>query len=276
MTLKELFQLCSNSLEFSDSPEFEATCIFEDLLSISKSKIFFDDIKVTDEQIKVVESVINRRKNGEPLQYILGKWDFYDMTFNVGEGVLIPRPETETLVDFALEKIKDIENPVIYDLCAGSGCIGLTIANHRKDAKVFLLEKEEGALKYLKSNKEKYNLDNAFLIHGDLFEINFSNLPNPDVILSNPPYIPASEIAGLQKEVHFEPITALDGGIDGLDFYRCIAEKWASKVRKNGYIALECGEEQSEDIINLFNGKYSEKQVIYDFNNIDRIVTFRI
>lgn len=276
MTLKELFQLCSNSLEFSDSPEFEATCIFEDLLSISKSKIFFDDIKVTDEQIKVVEYVINRRKNGEPLQYILGKWDFYDMTFNVGEGVLIPRPETETLVDFALEKIKDIENPVIYDLCAGSGCIGLTIANHRKDAKVFLLEKEEGALKYLKSNKEKYNLDNAFLIHGDLFEIDFSNLPNPDVILSNPPYIPASEIAGLQKEVHFEPITALDGGIDGLDFYRCIAEKWASKLRKNGYIALECGEEQSEDIINLFNGKYSEKQVIYDFNNIDRIVTFRI
>lgn len=276
MTLKELFQLCSNSLEFSDSPEFEATCIFEDLLSISKSKIFFDDIKVTDEQIKVVESVINRRKNGEPLQYILGKWDFYDMTFNVGKGVLIPRPETETLVDFALEKIKDIENPVIYDLCAGSGCIGLTIANHRKDAKVFLLEKEEGALKYLKSNKEKYNLDNTFLIHGDLFEIDFSNLPNPDVILSNPPYIPASEIAGLQKEVHFEPITALDGGIDGLDFYRCLAEKWVSKLRKNGYIALECGEEQSEDIINLFNGKYSEKQVIYDFNNIDRIVTFRI
>ena len=276
MTLKELFQLCSNSLEFSDSPEFEATCIFEDLLSISKSKIFFDDIKVTDEQIKVVESVINRRKNGEPLQYILGKWDFYDMTFNVGKGVLIPRPETETLVDFALEKIKDIENPVIYDLCAGSGCIGLTIANHRKDAKVFLLEKEEGALKYLKSNKEKYNLDNTFLIHEDLFEIDFSNLPNPDVILSNPPYIPASEIAGLQKEVHFEPITALDGGIDGLDFYRCLAEKWVSKLRKNGYIALECGEEQSEDIINLFNGKYSEKQVIYDFNNIDRIVTFRI
>ena len=276
MTLKELFQLCSNSLEFSDSPEFEATCIFEDLLSISKSKIFFDDIKVTDEQIKVVESIINRRKNGEPLQYILGKWDFYDMTFYVGKGALIPRPETETLVDFALEKIKDIENPVIYDLCAGSGCIGLTIANHRKDAKVFLLEKEEGALKYLKSNKEKYNLDNTFLIHGDLFEIDFSNLPNPDVILSNPPYIPASEIAGLQKEVHFEPITALDGGIDGLDFYRCLAEKWASKLRKNGYIALECGEEQSDDIINLFNGKYSENQVIYDFNNIDRIVAFRI
>ena len=276
MTIKELFRYCSEQLSFSDSPEFEAICIFEDLLNISKSKIYFDDIVVTDEQIKTVESVINRRKNGEPLQYILGKWDFYDMTFNVGKGVLIPRPETEILVDFALEKIKDIENPVIYDLCAGSGCIGLTVANHRKDAKVFLLEKEDGALKYLKSNKEKYNLDNAFIIKGDLFEVDFLNFPDADVILSNPPYIPACEIESLQKEVHFEPITALDGVIDGLDFYRCIAEKWVSKVKKNGYIALECGEEQSEDIINLFNGKYSEKQVIYDFNNIDRIVTFRI
>lgn len=276
MTIKELFRYCSEQLSFSDSPEFEAICIFEDLLNISKSKIYFDDNIVTDEQIKTVESVINRRKNGEPLQYILGKWDFYDMTFNVGEGVLIPRPETETLVDFALEKIKDIESPVIYDLCAGSGCIGLTVANHRKDAKVFLLEKEDGALKYLKLNKEKYNLVNAFIIKGDLFEVDFLNFPDADVILSNPPYIPACEIENLQKEVHFEPITALDGGIDGLDFYRCIAEKWISKVKKNGYIALECGEEQSEDIINLFNGKHSEKQVIYDFNNIDRIVTFGI
>lgn len=276
MTLKELFRFCSEKLKFSDSPEFEATCIFEDVLNISKSKIYFDVIEVTDEQIKTVESVLNRRKNGEPLQYILGKWDFYDMTFNVGEGVLIPRPETETLVDFALENIKDIENPVIYDLCAGSGCIGLTIANHRKDAKVFLLEKEEGALKYLQINKEKYNLDNAYIIQGDLFNFDFSQIPQANVILSNPPYIPTGEIESLQKEVHFEPITALDGGADGLNFYRCIAKKWASKVKKNGYIALECGEEQSEDIISLFNGKYSEKQVIYDFNNIDRIVTFGI
>lgn len=276
MTLKELFCFCSDKLSFSDAPEFETTCIFEDVLNIPKSKIYFDENQVDNSQIEVVESVLSRRENGEPLQYILGKWDFYDMTFNVGEGVLIPRPETEALVDFALEKIVNIENPVIYDLCAGSGCIGLTIANHRKDAKVFLLEKEESALNYLKSNKEKYNLDNAYVIEGDLFDIDFSQVPQADVILSNPPYIPASDISELQKEVHFEPISALDGGIDGLDFYRCIAEKWVSNIKKSGYIALECGEEQSEDIINLFSGKYSEKQVIYDFNNIDRIVTFGI
>ena len=276
MTVAELFRYCKNRLDFTDSPEFDTTCIFEDLLDIPKSKIYFNDISVSDEQIKFIDNVISRRENGEPLQYILGKWDFYDLTFSVGKGVLIPRPETETLVDFAIEKLKDIENPVVYDLCAGSGCIGLTVAHHRKDSKVYLLEKEDGALKYLKSNKEKYNLVNAKIIQGDLFNIDFSQIPQADVILSNPPYIPANEIDGLQKEVHFEPVTALDGGIDGLDFYRCIAEKWASKVKKNGYIALECGEEQSDDIINLFYGKYSENQVIYDFNIIDRIVTFRI
>lgn len=276
MTVLELFRYCKEEMSFTDSPEFDTICIFEDLLGISKSKIYFNDNVVTDEQIKIAKEAINHRKKGEPLQYILGKWDFYDLTFYVGEGVLIPRPETETLVDFALEKIKDIELPVIYDLCAGSGCIGLTIAYHRKDAKVYLLEKEEAALKYLKSNKEKYNLDNAQIIQGDLFNIDFSQIPQANVILSNPPYIPASEIKCLQKEVQFEPVTALDGGIDGLDFYRCIAQKWISQVKKGGYVALECGEEQSVDIISLFSGKYSEKQVIYDFNNIDRIVTFGI
>ncbi len=276
MTILDLFRYCKEKLSFTDSPEFDTICIFEDLLDIPKSKIYFNDIEATDKQIKIVKNVVNRRENGEPLQYILGKWDFYDLTFNVGKGVLIPRPETEMLVDFALEKLKNIKSPVIYDLCAGSGCIGLTIAYHRKDAKVYLLEKENSALSYLKSNKEKHNLNNACVIQGDLFDIDFSEIPQADVILSNPPYIPANEIDGLQKEVQFEPVTALDGGTDGLDFYRCIAKKWISKVKTNGFIALECGEEQSEDIINIFNDNYSEKQVIYDFNNIDRIVTFGI
>lgn len=276
MTTKELFRFCTEQLNFSDSPEFEASCIFEDLLNFDKTKIYFSDADVTKEKIDIIETAINRRKSGEPLQYILGKWDFYDLTFFVGKGVLIPRPETEMLVDFALEKISAIVSPVIFDLCAGSGCIGLTIAQHRKDAKVFLLEKEEDALKYLTKNKEKYNAENATIIHGDIFNPDFSKFPYADVIISNPPYISANEIQGLQKEVQYEPVTALNGGKDGLDFYRCIADKWVSKVKKGGYIALECGENQSAQITDLFKDKYSEKQVIYDFNDIDRIVTFGI
>ncbi len=276
MTLKELYKYCSEKLSFGECGDFEALCIFDDLLGISKGKILLSEVQVTEEQENIVNEVISRRLNGEPLQYILGKWGFYDLTFAVGEGVLIPRPETEMLVDFALEKLKDIENPIVYDLCAGTGCIGLTIAAHRKDAKVYLLEKEDKAFAYLKKNKELLKLDNIVLIHGDLFCFDFSSLPNCDLLLSNPPYINSEEIKKLQKEVLNEPITALDGGADGLDFYRCIVKRCVDKINHNGFCAFECGEQQSEDIIKIFQGKFSQKEVLFDFNNIDRIVTFRI
>lgn len=276
MTLKQLYKCCSDKLSFTGCGDFEALCIFNDFLGVSKEKILLSEDNATEEQEKLVNEVISRRVNGEPLQYILGKWDFYDLTFMVGKGVLIPRPETEMLVDFALEKLKDIENPIVYDLCAGTGCIGLTVAFHRRDATVYLLEKEDEAFAYLKKNKELLKLDNAVLIHGDLFDFDFSSIPNCDLLLSNPPYINSDEINTLQNEVLQEPITALDGGADGLDFYRCIAQRCVGKVKKNGFCAFECGEEQSEDIIKNFNKKIAEKQVLFDFNNIDRIVTFRI
>ena len=276
MTLKELYSFCTGELLFTDCAEFESQCLIEDILSYSKEQIYLNNINIDESDFEKIKNAVTRRKNGEPLQYILGKWDFYDLTFSVGEGVLIPRPETEMLVDFALEKLKGVENPVIYDLCSGSGCIGLTIAKHRKDATVYLLEKERNALKYLLKNKVDIELENVVVVHDDLFTVDLSIFPEADLILSNPPYINSDEISQLQKEVLFEPKSALDGGNDGLDFYRCLAERWCSKVKHNGYIALECGEEQSNSIIELFNGKYIENNVIFDFNNIDRIVTFGI
>ncbi len=276
MTYKQLYSICSKELEFTECGEFEALCLFNDLLSVSKEQILFCNDEISELSINKINDAVNRRKNGEPLQYILGQWDFYDLTFKVGEGVLVPRPETEILVDFSLEKLKGIENPVIFDLCAGTGCIGLTVAKHRPDSKVFLLEKEEKALKYLQENSKLMGLNNVTIIHDDLFTVDLSIFDNADIILSNPPYIESDIICDLQKEVLQEPVTALDGGNDGLDFYRCLADRWVSKVKTNGFIALECGEEQSKQIIELFNGKYKENQVIFDFNNIDRIVTFRI
>ena len=276
MTLKQLYSKSSKDLSFTDCGEFEALCLFNDLLGVKKENIYLDNKEASESDINIINNAVHRRKNGEPLQYILGKWDFYDLTFKVGEGVLIPRPETEMLVDFALEKLNGINNPIVYDLCAGSGCIGLTIAKHRPDATVFLLEKEESAYKFLCENKEKLGIENAVLINGDMFTLDISMLPCANIILSNPPYIETKEISGLQKEVLFEPVTALDGGADGLDFYRCLAKTWYRNVKSDGFIALECGEEQSNSIIDLFYGKYKEKQVIFDFNNIDRIVTFRI
>lgn len=276
MTLKELYKSCVCSLSFSDDAEFESLCLFEDLLSVNKNKILFDESEVSSDCINILNTAIERRKNGEPLQYILGKWYFYDLTFDVGEGVLIPRPETELLVDFALNSLKDVNNPVIFDLCAGTGCIGLTIAHHRKDATVYLLEKENKALEFLNINKNNLNLNNVRIINDDLFTVDLNIFPQADLILSNPPYIKSSEIEGLQKEVLFEPVSALDGGKDGLDFYKCLAKRWVGKIKKNRFIAMECGDNQSNDIIEIFKGYYKENNIIFDFNNIDRIVIFRI
>lgn len=276
MILKELYSYCVNELSFTDDNLFEALCLFEDILGYTKEQIYLSNIEVNQNDISKLDASIKRRKKGEPLQYILGKWDFYDLTFSVGEGVLIPRPETEMLVDFALDKLKNIENPVVYDLCSGSGCIGLTIAKHRKDATVYLLEKERAALRYLLKNQIDNEIRNAVVINDDLFSVDLSLFPPADLILSNPPYINSDEINKLQKEVLFEPSSALDGGTDGLAFYRCLADRWCDKVKSNGFMALECGEEQSGSIIDIFNGKYMKKNVIFDFNNIDRIVTFGI
>lgn len=195
MTLKQLFKYCSDELSFGGCGDFEALCIFEDLLSCSKNKMLMSDEEVTAEQENTVKAAVVRRKNGEPLQYILGKWDFYDMSFYVGEGVLIPRPETEMLVDFALEKTSQADSAVIYDICAGTGCIGLTVAAHLKNSFVVLIEKEEKAFQFLIKNKEKYNLQNVLLINDDMFAVDISKLPKADMIISNPPYIKSSEIA---------------------------------------------------------------------------------
>lgn len=276
MNAKELYNKCVEELSFTDDAKFEVLCMFETLLNINKTSLISKDLVIGKDDIKIINQAISRRKNSEPLQYILGSWDFYDLSFYVGDGVLIPRPETEMLVDFALEKIKDIESPVIYDLCAGTGCIGLTIAKHRKDAKVFLFEKEENAFSYLVKNKEKYELNNATVIKCDIFNFDFSEIPLCDVLLSNPPYIESDEICDLQSEVLFEPISALDGGKDGLAFYRVICDKWLKQVKNNGFIAFECGEEQSKPICDIFKSKTSSFEVLFDFNNIDRIVTFGI
>lgn len=276
MTLFELYKKSAEGLSFGGCGEFETKVIFEDILKIATKPYDYSRTDASDSQISLMNNIIGRRKGGEPLQYILGKWDFYGFTFNVGEGVLIPRPETENLVEYVLSEIKKVKNPVVFDLCSGSGCIGITIAMIRTDSTVYLFEKEDRAFYYLKKNLEKFGLKNAVAVKCDIFNCDLSDLPTADALVSNPPYIKSSEIPFLQSEVQKEPLTALDGGDDGLQFYRCISSRWLPEVKRGGLIAMECGDGQSEDIISLFDGSISEKKVIFDFNNIDRIVAFRI
>ena len=250
----------------------EAQWIFESAFECGRDyQIFHSSDEADSKKSDRFLDMINQRKNGMPVQYVIGEWDFYGETFKVGEGVLIPRPETEMLVDFALEYLKGKNNPVVFDLCAGSGCIGLSVAKSRPDAKVFLLEKSEKAFAYLKANKEKLACDNAELISGDLFSgFEGFDLPEPDLILSNPPYIESAEIPLLQKEVLREPAMALDGGEDGYDFYRALASLWLPHC--NGAIAIECGENQTETIEKLFSKICAAVHSENDFNGIGRTV----
>lgn len=275
MTVSELLNKGKDLLKDIDNGSNEARWIFESVFDCGRDYALFHANDLTDES-KSSEYLdkIDQRLSGIPVQYVIGSWDFYGETFRVGDGVLIPRPETEILVDFACDFLKDKPNSVVFDLCSGTGCIGLTVARLNPESKVFLLEKSPEAMNYLLANLHESGLNNAEVISGDLFSGYESfNIPSPDLILSNPPYINSNEIASLQSEVLFEPVMALDGGIDGLDFYRAISEKWLPAC--SGAIAVECGEGQSDDIRKIFSMQCAETLAVADFNGIERVVIGR-
>ena len=160
-----------------------------------------------------VLSLTQRRAAGEPLQYLLGCWSFLDDVFSVGPGVLIPRPETEALTLQCEAFLKERKAPVVFDLCAGSGCIGLTLQKRCQNARVILIEESDEALRYLRENAAKLaDPARTTILQGDVLQgaEAFASLPKADLIVSNPPYIPTAELSGLQREVQREPRMALD------------------------------------------------------------------
>lgn len=274
MTVEQLFEKGKTILKDNKIDNFanEARWIFEAAFECARDFMIFHSDESADDKksIRFLE-MINRRANGEPVQYVIGSWDFYGETFFVGDGVLIPRPETEMLVDFALDYLKEKPNPVVIDLCSGSGCIGLSVAENIPSSKVFLVEKSDKAFAYLQKNLDNFGCENATAIKGDIFSgFESFDIPEPDLILSNPPYIESAEIASLQSEVLLEPSMALDGGIDGLDFYRAITDRWLAYCK--GAIAVECGEGQAETIERMISSFCGKTQVLTDFNGIERIV----
>ena len=248
ITLETAFESIVNAFKEQgiDEAEFKALCIVCEAAGIKNSEFRLFCNNEIDE--KLLSEPVTRVMDGEPLQYVVGKWDFYESEFFVGEGVLIPRPETEELVQLAINEAKKLNEPVIYDLCSGSGCIGLSIAKKIKGSTVYCVEKSEEAFKYLETNAS--GVFNAKLILADINDE--LDLPMADIIVSNPPYIRTDDINGLQKELSFEPKMALDGGTDGLDFYRIIRDKYLKKLKENGVLLLEIGNEQGEDIKALF------------------------
>lgn len=258
-----------------DSPAFDAMCIFKFCFGMDRQGLILHGNDIAEGKKSAnFFGLIDQRAKRRPLQYIIGAWKFMGIEFNLGEGVLIPRDDTEILVLKVLTLIKSITKPKILDLCAGPGTIAITLAKRRVDASVFALELSEVALKYLQKNINLNVVKNVTPLRFDvLLDADKFNFDGVDIIVSNPPYITTSELKSLQKEVLNEPRIALDGGPDGLVFYRAIAESWAKFLTPGGYLCVEVGLGQAFAVADIFKAASLDCiEVISDLNGIDRVV----
>lgn len=230
--------------------------------------------EISDKQLEICRGMIRRREGGEPLQYIFGHWEFYGYDFSVGEGVLIPRPETELLCELAIKHLKT-SGGCFADLCAGSGCIGITVAL-QTGCNGHGIELSDAAFGYFEQNIQNNKAENLLTaIHGDIFDsaiINRFEDGSLSAVLSNPPYISRKDMQTLQTEVRYEPELALYGGEDGLDYYRRIFALWGKKLKSGGLFAVEIGEEQASAVCGFMQDCGFEPKVIKDYDGHDRIV----
>ena len=224
---------------------------------------------------QAANALAERHLAGEPVAYLIGEWEFYGIPLDITRAVLIPRPDTEVLAARAIEAAQSYEQPRVLDLCAGSGCIGLAVAEHVPSARVLLGEFDDEAIKVCRRNIRRNALSaRVGVVHVDAREKPLRQLGEFDVIVSNPPYIPTADIDMLDTSVRDnEPHLALDGGEDGLDFYRAICEKWRGALREYGKLLFEVGIGQAEDVQRLMrdNG-FGDVQIVSDLNDIPRVV----
>ncbi len=251
---------------------FDARCILEDIGGMPQG-VLPPATVVLPERVDAVEIAVAERLQGRPLQYILGEWDFLSLRLYVGEGVLIPRQDTEILCETVAEVLYGKTVPKVLDLCAGSGCVGLGIASLVPNALVTAVEKSQQAFTYLEKNIARYPSFTVVPMEGDVFSDYMEFTDIYDAIVSNPPYIPVADLNGLMQEVQNEPQMALDGGEDGLDFYRAICDYWVPKLKEGGLCAVEIGFDQGEQVYRLFGeAGLTDCRVIKDYGGNDRVV----
>ncbi|MCD8187697.1 MAG: peptide chain release factor N(5)-glutamine methyltransferase [Ruminococcus sp.] len=249
----ELFSRTQRLLEESsvDSLRFDTQCIFEFAFGIPFPQIIMDRQQlVPDELSKKISALAKKRSEGYPLQYLMKSWEFMGYEFRVGEGVLIPRPDTETLVTQVTDICRENkwDAPKIVDLCSGSGCIAISLKRLIPNADVYAVELSVTAVAYIRENAE-LNRVPIHIIRGDALREGTARLVgNADIIVCNPPYLTAEDMMRLQREVTYEPETALYGGRDGLDYYRKITPIWRSSLKDGGFLAYEFGYNQHEAV----------------------------
>ena len=292
MTLSGLKALGAKRLsEVSDCPDFEAAELIYKAFGITKDSFLLERGKTADPQKTAeFEGYIEQRMAGMPLQYILGFWEFYSLKFFVGEGVIIPRADTETLVQQAINALSGKENPKVLDLCCGSGCVGTAIAKNLKGARLFSADLFDRPLEFTEKNARLNGLSDIHIIRGDVLkgaksfkEVCFNgdrfcekempdDFGNFDLIVSNPPYIRSAVIDTLSKEVKNEPREALDGGGDGLKFYRAICENFKDLLNENGRMMVEIGFDQREEVVEIFKSRFKSTRCMTDLSGNDRVV----
>ena len=232
-------------------------------------------MQLSQHEEATVRADFERLESGYPLQYIIGEWDFYGLTFKVGEGVLIPRADTEISVETALQLLNGVKCPKIADFCSGSGAIALAIASNLAECNVFAVEWFNGAFGYLAENIKTLDKKNhVTAIKADVLDNIADKLPaSLDMIVSNPPYITKNEMEELSVEVKHEPESALFGGDDGLVFYHSISRSAKDILKPGGWLVFEAGWKQADDIIDIMrlNG-FTELSAAKDMNGIDRCI----
>ena len=273
--LRDDYRECRDKLKLGniEAPDFEARCIIEYVTGYDRAgQLIHADEKISDDKKQLINSILENRLSRYPLQYLLGSWIFMGFPLSVGEGVLIPRDDTEVCVRLSLDYLKDKPDADVIDLCSGSGAIAIALEKLGK-AKVTAVEFIDEAFIFLEKNIIQNGCrinavkDDVFTCHAEYSDNAF------DLIVSNPPYIKRAELPSLQAEVRFEPQTALDGGEDGLDFYRAIIQDWTPKLKAGGALVFELGEGQAEQVNEMMEEHgYTNVRTETDFGGCERAI----
>jgi release factor glutamine methyltransferase len=285
VTVLEVIQKSADFLSNKgvDSPRLHAELLIAHVLKLPRMKLYLNfERKLSDAELDAVRELVKRRGQREPLQHITGSTSFCGLEIMVNRSVLVPRPETELLAEAGWQflnelKTQDARCKTALDFGAGSGCIAIALAVKCPTANIVAIEASTEALIVARQNAERNNVSSRIeFLHGD----GFAALPSGtsfDLIVSNPPYIPSAEITTLQPEVRdFDPRTALDGGADGLDFYRRLAAEAVAFLKPEGRIMVEFGDDQGGNIKNIFEAQaWITEAIIEDYTKRPRIFTAR-
>ena len=271
MQIVDALKHARQQLQSSESAQLDSELLLCEILNCERSHLYaYPEKELTDKNIESLNQFISLRAEGHPIAHITKQKEFWSLLLNINEHTLIPRPETEILVEAALKLIPKESKKDVLDLGTGSGAIAIAIASERPLANIIATDKSDEALNIAKRNAERHNINNINFINADWF--NMENNHSYNVIVSNPPYICNDDAHLKQGDVRFEPLSALASGKDGLDDLRIIISEAMKHLNKQGWLLVEHGYNQGEQVQQLFNeNNFTSISTIKDYSDNDRV-----